>query len=292
MVNTLLCQSDIISKSVTAAADLLGGIGTEFAASKECTPAHTQAVPFLKLHGMEDEPIPYEQVPGKEVLVDNVEFLGAQDTVAVRARANGCGPEAAGDEKQEAGAKMVCRDLCAKAEPKSPPAKLCGMIGVGHTTDDPFPGFVYQQAFSFFEQQPNPADKWTAVKPVDAPAAGVKQSAGGKVPEGMLSMSADKDAPAAGNSSSKATGGDAQKGGSNVNVAAVAGGVAGGVVAGAGAIGAALYGSIRKRRKYMESLERLPYNTGDVADDTKAGKDQAADMVVVAGDVAGALRKA
>ncbi len=294
MVNALLCQSAAIAAAVSGAADLLGGIGANYA-QKDCNPAKTGPVAYMKLHGMEDPSIPYDQVPGKEVLVDNVEFLGAKDTVAVRARANGCGPDQAGDIKEEAGGKMKCTDLCAKAEPGSPPTKLCGMPGVGHETDKPYPGFAYQQAWSFFDAAP-PKAGYAAAKAMSTDD--VHQSTDAGVPAGAVTMNASmsgepvtRGALAAKAAAASEPAGSTGKGG-GVNVAAVAGGVAGGVVAGVGAIGAALYGSIRKRRKFMDSLDRLPYSSADAgADDTAAGKDQAADMVVVAGDVAGANGK-
>jgi poly(3-hydroxybutyrate) depolymerase len=150
LVHTLLCQSAAVSGAITAAADLLGGIGAEFAEGPECAKPHS-TMPFIKLHGLDDPNIPYTQ-PAKEVLFDGVRMLGAKDTAAVRARDNGCGPGDAGPQAPEAGGKMLCTDLCAKKK-GAPPVKVCGMVGVKHDTDHPYPGFVYEQAWAFFDKQ-------------------------------------------------------------------------------------------------------------------------------------------
>lgn len=44
-------QSSSVPGSITVAVDLLGGIGSDFAASK-C--GNSPAVPFMKMHGMKD----------------------------------------------------------------------------------------------------------------------------------------------------------------------------------------------------------------------------------------------
>lgn len=49
MVQVLLCQKPRVADAVTAAADIMGGIGAEYSASAACADSH--AVPFLKLHG-------------------------------------------------------------------------------------------------------------------------------------------------------------------------------------------------------------------------------------------------
>ncbi|GBF97532.1 hypothetical protein Rsub_10455 [Raphidocelis subcapitata] len=151
LVHVLLCQSPAVAGAITAAADLLGGIGADYAKGPDCSkPSYT--MPFIKMHGLDDPNIPYTQPAGKEVLFDGVRMLGAADTVAVRARDNGCGPGDAGPQVPEAGGKMLCTDLCAKKK-GAPPAKVCGMVGVKHDTDHPYPGFVYEQAWAFFDKQ-------------------------------------------------------------------------------------------------------------------------------------------
>jgi adenine/guanine phosphoribosyltransferase-like PRPP-binding protein len=248
MLHALLCQSQRVARAVDAAADLLGGIGAEYAVGKCAAPA-TEAVPFIKLHGMEDPNIPFVQEKGKEVMVDGVAFLGARDTVAVRARNNGCGDGAAGPEAPRAGGEALCTDLCAKAEPASPPAVLCGMPGVKHDTDHPRPGFVYQQAFEFFNSAPAKARfAPAAAKPVPAEvkeaarsavAKSVSEAGGAATPGGSAGAAG---APGGGPGSSSGAGGP--------NVAAIAGGAAaGGAVAVAAAAAAGVGVAVAKRRK-------------------------------------------
>ncbi|KAI8471377.1 MAG: hypothetical protein J3K34DRAFT_520610 [Monoraphidium minutum] len=152
LVNAVLCESEPVAAAVAAAADMLGGLGADYAASRGCAPGggDAPALPYLKLHGTEDPSIPFDQVPGKEVLVDGVKFLGAAGAAAARAAANGCDAEDAGPSAAEAGGALQCRDLCAHAGDGSPTVKVCGITGVGHDTDHPHPGFVFEQAWAFF----------------------------------------------------------------------------------------------------------------------------------------------
>lgn len=85
--------------------------------------------------------------------MDGVDFFSAIEATQARARHNGCTKSDAGPEVAEAGGKMRCTDFCGKAMPAKPAAKSCGMPDVPHNTDYPYPGFVYKQAFAFFEQQ-------------------------------------------------------------------------------------------------------------------------------------------
>jgi hypothetical protein len=161
MVQTLLCQSPAVSAAVTAAVDMLGGIGSDYALGPQC--AASSAVPFLKLQGTDDPSITFDT----QILVDGVNFLSAIEATQQRAKYNGCSASDAGQQTTEADGKIKCTEYCGKAAGKAA-AKICGMIGVGHTTDFPHPGFVFEQAWQFFEQQAKLA---AAQKPAAAAAA-------------------------------------------------------------------------------------------------------------------------
>lgn len=88
----------------------------------------------------------------KRILVDGVNFLSAIEATQQRAKHNGCSPSDAGTEAIKADGKMKCTDFCANAV-GNPTAQVCGMLDVGHTTDFPHPGFVFEQSWLFFEQQ-------------------------------------------------------------------------------------------------------------------------------------------
>jgi hypothetical protein len=161
MVQTLLCQSPAVSAAITAAVDMLGGIGSDYALSPQCETS--TAVPFLKLQGTDDPSITFD----KQILVDGVNFLSAMEATQQRAKHNGCSASDAGPQTTEADGNTKCTDYCGKAAGKAA-AKICGMIGVGHTTDFPHPGFVFEQAWQFFERQAKLA---AAQKPAAAAAA-------------------------------------------------------------------------------------------------------------------------
>lgn len=147
MVHAILCQSKVIPSMVDVAIDMLGGIGADYARGPACA-AHTP-IPFLKLHGIEDPFITYS----KDILVDGVNFASSIESTQLHAKANGCGPGDVGSKDvPEADGKMLCTDYCGGA-PGKPAAKLCGMPTVGHDTDHPHPGFVYQQSWAWFQEQ-------------------------------------------------------------------------------------------------------------------------------------------
>lgn len=86
--------------------------------------------------------------------MDGVNFASSIEGTQMRAKGNGCGPDDVGPKDvSEGDGKMLCTDYCGGAKAGKPPAKLCGMPGVGHSTDYPHPGFVYQQSWQWFEQQ-------------------------------------------------------------------------------------------------------------------------------------------
>jgi len=60
MVQALLCESPVVARTVTAAVDVLGGIGKDYAYGPKC--ANNNAVAFLKIHGMTDPFITYDKV--------------------------------------------------------------------------------------------------------------------------------------------------------------------------------------------------------------------------------------
>ncbi|WIA19613.1 hypothetical protein OEZ85_005551 [Tetradesmus obliquus] len=166
MVETLLCQSPAVAASITAAVDMLGGIASDYAAGPACS--SSSAVPFLKLQGTDDPSIAYN----RQILVDGVNFLSAIEATQQRAKHNGCSAKDAGPQTIEADGKIECTDYCGKAAGK-PAAKICGMIGVVHTTDFPHPGFVFEQAWRFFQQ----AKPVVAAKPAAARGVPAQKSA-------------------------------------------------------------------------------------------------------------------
>lgn len=166
MVHAIMCESKVITGLVDAAIDMLGGIGADYAHGPKC--AASTPLPFLKLHGIEDPFITYS----KDILVDGVNFASSIEGTQLHARHNGCGPEDCGKKDvAEADGKMVCTDYCGAAAGKLP-AKLCGMPGVGHDTDHPHPGFVYEQSWAWFQEQVKAAGERKA-----AAAAAKKASA-------------------------------------------------------------------------------------------------------------------
>lgn len=132
MVETLLCQSNMLDGTVTAAVDILGGIGTDYALGSCARPS---SVPYLHLHGIEDPTITYD----KRVLVDGVNFLSAVENTRLHAQQHGCSPTDAGPETSEADGNLKCTDFCAKAKGK-PAAEICGIVGAAHDTNHPYAG--------------------------------------------------------------------------------------------------------------------------------------------------------
>jgi len=65
MVQALLCESSRVARTVTAAADVLGGVGRDYAHGPQCS--NRNAVAFLKIHGMTDPFITYDTVRNRQV---------------------------------------------------------------------------------------------------------------------------------------------------------------------------------------------------------------------------------
>lgn len=170
-MNALLCESPAVASAITAAVDMLGGIGEQYAFGPKCSAA--PAAPYLKLHGTDDPSITYDQ----RILVDGVNFLSAIEAAQQRAKHNGCSPKDAGPQTTAADGQMKCTDFCGKAAGK-PTATVCGMLGVKHTTDFPHPGFVFEQAWQFFEQQAKlqSASRQAAAKPAAGAAAVTREA--------------------------------------------------------------------------------------------------------------------
>lgn len=145
LVHVLLCQSSVIPGMITAAVDILGGVGADYVRSGKC--ANGPPAAFLKMHGVKDPFITYD----KQILVDGVNFLSAIEATQHRAARNGCGNKGQMAGPMVADAQMQCTDFCG-AKPGAKPAKLCGMTEVLHDTDHPWPGFVYQQSWKFFKE--------------------------------------------------------------------------------------------------------------------------------------------
>jgi hypothetical protein len=55
----MLCQSQVVPRLVTAAADILGGIGREYSQTGSCR--SSGAIPFLKIQGVKDPFITYDR---------------------------------------------------------------------------------------------------------------------------------------------------------------------------------------------------------------------------------------
>eukprot|EP00775_Hariotina_reticulata_P009179 gene9179-9345_t len=142
MVQALLCESRGVTQTITAAVDVLGGIGKDYAYGPKC--ANKNAVAFLKIHGMTDPFITYDT----EILVDNVNFLSAVDGAKRRAAVNGCPARASGGERSLMGGQVKCTNFCEKT-PQHFAASVCGIVNVAHSTDYPYPGWAWQHAFDF-----------------------------------------------------------------------------------------------------------------------------------------------
>lgn len=140
MVETLLCQSGATKSSLAAAVNVLGGIGRDFSGS--CSGSN---VNYLKIHGMEDGSIYYD----KDVLVDGVSFLSAVELGRWRGQKAGCFGGDWGPVKDDG--TQRCINHCAK-KPGKGIVRQCGIKGAGHTTDLPYPGWVWQQAWMFFNE--------------------------------------------------------------------------------------------------------------------------------------------
>jgi hypothetical protein len=80
---------------------------------------------------------------------------------------------------------MLCTDYCG-GNPSKLPAKLCGMPGVGHDTDHPHPGFVYEQSWAWFQEQVKAA---AGRKPAAAAAGAEDDSTAVPAAEGPLELS-------------------------------------------------------------------------------------------------------
>lgn len=147
MVYVMLCQSQVVSRMVTAAADILGGVGREYAQSRACQ--NSKAVPFLKIQGVKDPFITYD----RDILVDGVDFISSISAAKHRAARNGCTQTShAGRWSSEAGGQVQCINYCGN-KPGAKAARLCGITTAAHDTDHPWPGYVYQEAWRFFNSQ-------------------------------------------------------------------------------------------------------------------------------------------
>jgi len=86
MVNLLLCKSALFQNTVTAVADILGGVGESF--MNQCSPS--KFVPHLILHGQNDPIITYYN----DNLVDNSKFISTCEptqSVATNCASKGAG---------------------------------------------------------------------------------------------------------------------------------------------------------------------------------------------------------
>lgn len=80
-------------------------------------------------------------------------FLSSVGSAQARAARNGCADKRYwGSWTSEYGDQYKCINYCEK-KPGAKAAKVCGLTYVAHDTDHPWPGFVFQQAWKFFNQQ-------------------------------------------------------------------------------------------------------------------------------------------
>lgn len=133
MVEALLCQSPAVVSKISAAVNILGGVGADYALGANCSAS--PPIRYMHLHGMEDPSITYH----KRILVDEVMFLSAVESAKHRAQRNGCTADDAGPMRVQADGALQCTDFCEKAAGK-PAAVICGIVGVGHDLDHPRPG--------------------------------------------------------------------------------------------------------------------------------------------------------
>lgn len=75
MLHNLLCTSSVVGRHISAAVDLIGGVGT--ALKPECHP--TAKVPLRILHGETDSVLPFER--GAEV--DGAPFISTSEAPTV-----------------------------------------------------------------------------------------------------------------------------------------------------------------------------------------------------------------
>eukprot|EP00775_Hariotina_reticulata_P009685 gene9685-9843_t len=152
MVNLLLCKSALFQNTVTAVADILGGVGESF--TSQCSPS--KFVPHLILHGQNDPIITYYN----DNLVDNAKFISTLFTDQVLECSIYCEPQAAAERRPMANKKMVTRrpvnkkrEAARQSGGRSPVLKLCGMKGVGHDLNTPYHGYPFDVTWDFFKQQ-------------------------------------------------------------------------------------------------------------------------------------------
>jgi hypothetical protein len=82
-----------------------------------------------------------------------VDFISAMSAAKFRAARNGCTqPYHAGPWTSQVNGQVQCINYCAN-KPGAKAARLCGITTAGHDVDHPWPGWVYQEAWHFFNSQ-------------------------------------------------------------------------------------------------------------------------------------------
>jgi hypothetical protein len=85
--------------------------------------------------------------------VAGVMFISAVSAAKFRAARNGCTQfHHAGSWSSQVNGQVQCINFCAnKRDAKA--ARLCGITTAAHDVDHPWPGWVYQEAWRFFNSQ-------------------------------------------------------------------------------------------------------------------------------------------
>lgn len=133
LLEALMCESSTLATTITAAVNILGGIGADYALGSAC--ASSPAISYLHLHGMKDPSISYNAA----ILVDGVRFLSAVAETQLRAQRSGCLSADAGPQMSKGAGAMLCKDYCAKAVGR-PTTEICGIVNAGHDTNHPYTG--------------------------------------------------------------------------------------------------------------------------------------------------------
>lgn len=146
MVYTMLCRSRAMRAGrVRAAAVVIGGMGKSFADG--CTsPAR---VPLMILHGAKDEHIPYN----RPVVLDYVPFMSTADVGRFWVGRQGLARSTSftwNNPQMRCTVYSSSRATAVRAPAGGTEVQLCEVWNTGHSTDQPWPGYMFGQARNFF----------------------------------------------------------------------------------------------------------------------------------------------
>jgi len=145
MVFTYLCKSRVAQSRLTAAASVLGAMATDF--KKQCqSPA---IIPTMMINGWKDPHLPF----AKGRLFEWIDFMSAVDTAAHfvdRQGLKGVVPSVTTTSQ------LRCSEYQPRRGNAYRPARnsvtLCAVLNAGHNTDEPWPGFMFDTAGTFFKR--------------------------------------------------------------------------------------------------------------------------------------------